>query len=206
MTRSIGTRGWPSTGWQETDLGEATASAEAEQGVGAGLLAPDGVDGDMATALGETYDRCRDIGPVGEQGVLGAEVGGNGERFRVAIDRDHPGAHGPGDHDRTEPDPAGTDDRDPFALADAGAADESAVRRGEPAPEACSGREPDRVRQGDEVGVGGVERDDSAKDPQCVNPGCCWSGHTCALPDRHHSHRPHPHTNGTVTGRRPASA
>ena len=39
----------------------------------------------------------------------------------------------------------------------------------------------------------------SAKDPQWVKPGCCWSGHTWAFPARHHSHRPHPQTNGTVT-------
>ena len=39
----------------------------------------------------------------------------------------------------------------------------------------------------------------SANEPQWVKPGCCWSGQTCALPPRHHSQRPHPHTKGTVT-------
>jgi hypothetical protein len=39
----------------------------------------------------------------------------------------------------------------------------------------------------------------SANDPGPVNPGWVCRGHTCASPARQNSHRPHPHTNGTVT-------
>ena len=39
----------------------------------------------------------------------------------------------------------------------------------------------------------------SAKEPGPVNPGCVCRGHTWAAPARQYSHRPHPHTNGTVT-------
>src|SRR5215469_8175333 len=39
----------------------------------------------------------------------------------------------------------------------------------------------------------------SAYDPGPWKPGCHWFGQTCALPDTHHMHSPHPHTNGTTT-------
>ena len=39
----------------------------------------------------------------------------------------------------------------------------------------------------------------SANDPQPVNPGWVWSGHTCGSPAAHHEHRPQPQTNGSVT-------
>ena len=39
----------------------------------------------------------------------------------------------------------------------------------------------------------------SANEPAWVNPGWVCSGQTCACPDRHHSQRPQPTTNGTVT-------
>jgi hypothetical protein len=44
----------------------------------------------------------------------------------------------------------------------------------------------------------------SAYDPGWVKPGWVWSGQTCAWPVRHHSQRPQPFTNGTVT-RSPAA-
>lgn len=39
----------------------------------------------------------------------------------------------------------------------------------------------------------------SANEPGAVNPGWVCRGHTCASPARQYSHRPQPHTNGTVT-------
>jgi hypothetical protein len=39
----------------------------------------------------------------------------------------------------------------------------------------------------------------SANDPGPVNPGWVCRGHTWASPARQYSHRPQPHTNGTVT-------
>ena len=39
----------------------------------------------------------------------------------------------------------------------------------------------------------------SANEPGRVNPGCSWSGQTCASPAWQNSHRPQPSTNGAVT-------
>src|SRR5215813_999789 len=39
----------------------------------------------------------------------------------------------------------------------------------------------------------------SAYDPGPWKPGCHWFGQTCALPDTHHGHPPHPQMNGTTT-------
>ena len=39
----------------------------------------------------------------------------------------------------------------------------------------------------------------SANDPGPVKPGWVWSGHTWVSPTAHHSQRPQPQTNGTVT-------
>ena len=64
---------------QQADLHVAAATAQAEDGVRAGLLAADRVDGDVAAAVGEVGDGGRDVGAVGEHRVLGAEVGGDGE-------------------------------------------------------------------------------------------------------------------------------
>src|SRR5690606_4452902 len=108
--------------WQQTDLHVATSTAQAEDGIGAGLLAAHRVNGDVAAALGEVGDSGCDVRAVGPQGVLGAEVGGSVEGLPVAVHRNDAAPQRPGDHDRTEPNPAGTHDGDPLSLDDPGTA------------------------------------------------------------------------------------
>ena len=144
---------------QQPYLHVATPTAEAEDRVGAGLLGAHGVHRDVAAASGEVGDRGRDVRAVGTQHVRRAEVGGDGERLGVPVHRDHAASQRASDHHRAESHAAGADHGHPLTLGEAGASDEGAVRRGEPAPEAGGGREVDRLGDGDQVGVRGVQRD-----------------------------------------------
>src|SRR5699024_4368383 len=58
-----------------------------------------------------------------------------------------------------EPNAAGPDHRDPFVVGQPGPAGERPVRGGEPASQRGRGRDVDAVRDRDQVGVGGVQRD-----------------------------------------------
>ena len=87
-------------GRQQSDLHLAASTTQAEDGVGAGLLAADGVDRDVAAAAGEVGDSGRDVDAVGKQGVLSAESGCDSEGLGVAVHRDHAGAERAGDHHR----------------------------------------------------------------------------------------------------------
>ena len=89
---------------EQPDLGEPAAAPEREDRVGAGLLAADRVDGDVAAAAGEVRDGSGHVDAVREDRVVGAEPGRDGERLGVAVDRDDPGADGLRDHHRAEPD------------------------------------------------------------------------------------------------------
>ena len=160
MTRAIGTRGWPVDGREQPDLGEPAAAAEAEDRVGAGLLAADRVDRDVAAAAGEVARPRRARRRRRRARVCSAPSSvRDRERLRVAVHRDHPGAHGRAIITALSPTPPAPTTVTHSPARDAGPADERAVGRGEPAAQARGGREVDRVGQGDEVGVGGVERD-----------------------------------------------
>ena len=96
---------------------------------------------------------------VGKEGVLRAELGGHCECLPVAVHGDYAGAECAGDHHRAQADSAGTDHGDPLTLGDSRASRERAVRRGEPASEAGRRREVHLLRDGDQVGVRGVQSD-----------------------------------------------
>ena len=200
ITRAIGTRGWPSTGGSSPTWTWRPRRRRLEDRVGAGLLAADGVDGDVAAAVGEVGDRGRDVGAVGQQRRArrpSAVADGEGLGLRSTATTRAPRARAI--ITALSPTPPAPTTRHPLARPHPGPADQRAVRRGEPAAQARPRWRSRRLGHGDQVGVGGVQGDHSANDPQWVKPGCCWSGQTWASPARHHSHRPQPQTNGTVT-------
>ena len=161
---------------QQADLDVPAPPAQAEDRVGAGLLAAHGVDGDVAAPAGEGGDRRGDVAPVRAQRVLRAELAGEGERLRVAVDRDHASAQCPGDHHRAEPHPAGSDHGDPLPLGEARPVGQGPVRRGEPAPQRGRGGEVDVLGDGHEVRVGPVQGDVLGEGPPVGEPRLLLSG------------------------------
>ena len=79
-------------------------------------------------------------------------------RLGVPVHRDHASSQRASNHHRAKSHAAGAHHGHPLTFSDAGTSDEGAVSRGEPAPEAGGGREVDRLGDGDQVGVRGVQR------------------------------------------------
>jgi hypothetical protein len=146
---------------KQSHLHVPASAPQAHDRVRAGLLAADGVHGNVAAAAGDLVDAGRNAavgGAIAGQNVAGAERVRRLQGGGVAVDGDHVGAEGPGDHHHAQADAARSDHRHPLARRQPRPARQRPVGGGEAAAQRRGGRERDLGGDRDQVGVGGMQR------------------------------------------------
>ena len=145
---------------KQTDLDVPAAGPQRAHAVHAGRRAAERVEREGGPAAGELQDGLDDVLRPSVDDRRGAEGGGELERARGDVDRDHLRARGHGDLHGRQPDPAAAVHDHPLARCHPALLHHGAEGGGVAASERCRCHEGHLVRQGDQVDVGRLQRDE----------------------------------------------
>lgn len=137
----------------QTDLDVSSAFSERQDGISAGVVTTECIDGDVDSAIAERLDSSDGRVGCGIDQVCCSADARQFQTIGANIDRHHPGSDGRTDHDGGEADTAAAVDGQPFAGLQASLHDNTAERGCETAAEAGGGCEINGVGEFDEVHI-----------------------------------------------------
>ncbi len=156
----------------QAHLNLATALAEAEHGVAAGLSAPQGVDSDVCATPGQIVDRLDDVRCLpGIDHAVGTHGLCQVQGCILDVDADHLGAHRVGDHDRREADATTAVHDEPLAGRGSALYNDGAERGDEATAEARRVDEAEPLGSATRLTSAWGIATYSANEPHAVKPG-----------------------------------
>lgn len=137
----------------ESDLDMSSAFPERQDGISAGVVTTECIDGDVNSAITERLDSSDGRVSCGIDQVCCSAAARQFQTIGANVDRHHTGSDGCADHDCGESDATAAVDGQPFTGLQATLHDNTAERGRETAAEAGGGCEIDGVREFDEVHI-----------------------------------------------------